>query len=387
VSAPGGKSYDVVVIGAGCFGAWTAWHLVKAGQRVALLDKYGPASARASSGGESRIIRMSYGPDEIYTRFSHRSLGRWKSFFAEVDRPELFQPTGVLWMAQGDAPSPRASLETLARLGIPHERVDEDELRRRYPQMRVVEGGWGIWEPDSGVLMARRAVQAVVASLVRRGGDYVEAEARPPSGKGRLSELKTASGEVVRAGAFVFACGPWLGKALPELLGGRIFPTRQQVFFFGVPPGDLRFAPPALPTWFDFGQEFYGMPDLESRGFKVADDLHGPAFDPDTGERLVTADAVAKARAFVAERFPGLKDAPIVETRVCQYENTSSGDFVIDRHPGFENAWIVGGGSGHGFKHGPAVGEFTAERVLGGGATEPQFSLSTKETVQKRTVH
>lgn len=379
-------TYDVVVIGAGCFGAWTAWHLRKAGRSVLLLDRYGPANSRASSGGESRIIRMSYGPDEVYTHFSNRSLGQWKAFFAAIGRPELFQGTGVLWMARGEDPSATASLRTLARVGIPHERLEEPELRARYPQIQTVSDGWAIWEPESGVLLAKRAVQAVVADAVRGGVDYAVADVRPPSGKTRLGEINTASGQAVRADDFVFACGPWLGKVVPEALEGRIFPTRQQVIFFGVPAGDSRFASPAMPTWIDFDGNFYGMPDLEARGFKVAEDAHGPAFDPDRGERVVTLEATREARAFLARRFPALKDAPVVETRVCQYENTSNGDFVIDRHPGLENVWIAGGGSGHGFKHGPAVGEYTADRVLKGGGGEPRFSLATKAKVQRRVV-
>ena len=377
----------MAVIGAGVFGAWTAWHLRQAGRTVLLLDKYGPANARASSGGESRIIRMSYGPDEIYTRFSSRSLTQWKGLFARLGRPELFHETGVLWLAKGDLPSGLASLATLARVGIKHERVSEDELRKRYPQIAILEGGWGIFEPESGVLMARRAVQALVADAVKAGVDYATADVLPPAGSGQLAELRTAAGETVSAAAYVFAGGPWLGKLVPRALEGRIFPTRQQVFFFGVPPGDRRFSSPALPTWMDFDQEFYGMPDLENRGFKTASDAHGDPFDPDRGDRLVTAAATERARALVARRFPALKDAPIVETRVCQYENTSNGDFVIDRHPGFDNVWIAGGGSGHGFKHGPAVGEYTAERVLKGDATDPRFVLATKEKTQKRSVH
>ena len=387
MSGTSARTWDVVVVGAGCFGAWTAWQLRAAGRSVLLVDQYGPANARASSGGESRAIRMSYGPDEIYTRFSARSLTIWKALFVEIGRPELFQRTGVLWMAKGETPDAAASLRALAAAGIPHERLGEDELRRRYPQIVVVEGGSAIFEPDSGVLMARRAVQAVVAEAVRRGVDYRVATVEPPAADNRLAALRTADGESLAAAAFVFACGPWLPKVAPRALGGRIFPTRQQVFFFGVPRGDTRFAPPAMPTWIDFGQGFYGMPDLEGRGFKIANDQHGPAFDPDTGERVATPDALAEARAFMEQRFPGMRGAPLVEARVCQYENTSNGDFVIDRHPGFDNVWLCGGGSGHGFKHGPAVGEFTAERVMKGDATHPRFTLTSKQTEQKRSVH
>jgi monomeric sarcosine oxidase len=387
VSQGSRMTWDVIVVGAGVFGAWTARQLRAAGRSVLLVDQYGPANARASSGGESRAIRMSYGPDEIYTRFSQRSLGLWKSLFAELGRPELFQRTGVLWMTRGEDPAATASLRALAAAGIPHERLAEHELRRRYPQIAVVEGGSAIFEPESGVLLARRAVHAVVIDALRRGVEYRVAAIAPPSGEGRLEELRTTTGEAIRAGAFVLACGPWLDRVAPRALAGRIFPTRQQVFFFGVPRGDARFAPPAMPTWIDFGQGFYGMPDLEGRGFKLADDRHGPAFDPDTGERVATADALAEARAFMAERFPGMRGAPLLEARVCQYENTSNGDFVIDRHPGFDNVWLCGGGSGHGFKHGPAVGEFTAARVLKGDATDPRFTLASKQTEQRRSVH
>jgi len=387
VSTAGGSSFDFVVVGAGCFGAWTAWQLRAAGKRVLLVDQYGPANARASSGGESRAIRMSYGPDDLYTRFSWRSLALWKALFAEIGRPELFQKTGVLWMTKGEDPNATASLRALDESKIPHERLDERELARRFPQIAVIPGGWAIFEPESGALLARRAVQAVVADALRKGVEYRAATALPPSGEGRLEALQTAGGEPLRAGAFVLACGPWLGRVAPRALQGRIFPTRQEVFFFGVPKGETRFAPPAMPTWIDFGQGFYGMPDLESRGFKIANDQHGPAFDPDGAERVPAAAGLAEARAFMEQRFPGMRGAPLVEARVCQYENTSNGDFVIDRHPGYENVWVCGGGSGHGFKHGPAVGEFTAERVLKGDATHPRFALASKQDVQHRSVH
>jgi sarcosine oxidase len=216
---------------------------------------------------------------------------------------------------------------------------------------------------------------------------YIQGAVSALTGKGHLDSLLTSSRESIRAEVFVFACGPWLPKVFPDLLGNRINPTRQEVFFFGVPAGDSRFRPPAMPAWIDFGDEVYGLPDLENRGFKIAFDRHGPHIDPDTDQRLVSPEAAAAMRDYLARRFPALKDAPVLETRVCQYENTSSGDFLIDRHPEFENVWLVGGGSGHGFKHGPALGEYVASQILQTGASEPRFSLATKGTVQKRSVH
>jgi sarcosine oxidase len=379
------KTYDVVVIGAGCFGAWTAYHLQQAGRSVLLLDKYGPANNRASSGGETRVIRTGYGADELYTRFAMRSLGIWQSFSRQVEQT-LFHRAGVLWMAREQDPLTLSTLATLQRLGVRHERLSRPDLESRYPQIALGPITWAIFEPDSGALMARRAVQTVVQETVRGGADYALAFVDPPSGKGKLASVHSESGETVSAAAFVFACGPWLPKVLPDVLAGRIFPTRQEVFFFGVPPGDQRFSPSALPVWVDFTEQIYGIPDIESRGVKVAPDSHGPDFDPDRGDRAVTPETTATIREFVGRRFPALKDAPIVETRVCQYENTSNGDFLLDRHPDFDNVWIAGGGSGHGFKHGPAVGEYMARQVIEGGAVEPRFTLATKEKVQKRTV-
>src|SRR6266436_4858571 len=381
----GQKAYDIAVIGAGVFGAWTAWHLARRGKKVALIDAYGPANARASSGGESRIIRMGYGADELYTLWSQNSMVQWKRFFAASQQP-LFVETGVLWLGGNDDSQLRRTATVLRRCNVPFEELDRAALKKKYPQVSFEEVETGILETSSGVLMARRAVAAVVEGAMKLGVEYRSAQILKPSGSGRQESVLTSQSECILAGEFVFACGAWLGKVFPEVLGPRIFPSRQEVFFFGLPAGDTRFAPPALPTWLFQEDEIYGMPDLEGRGLKIAVDRHGERVDPDTQSRLASAEGAAEARRFVEQRFPALCGAPIVEARVCQYENTWNGDFLIDQHPEMDNVWLVGGGSGHGFKHGPAVGEYVAGRILGGGAVEERFSLASKEMVQRRTV-
>jgi monomeric sarcosine oxidase len=387
---------SVIVVGAGCFGAWTAYHLARSGHDVTLLDAYGPGNSRASSGGETRIIRMSYGTQEIYTRWSWRSLEIWKALFERTD-PLLFRETGVLWMARDQDPLATSTLATLERVGVPHERLSRAQLASRWPQIDfgpacpepVERVTWAIHEPGSGVLMARRAVEAVVREAAREGVRYVEAAVNGVQtfvGRERLEAVTTRSGERIGGAAFVFACGPWLPTLFPDLLGDRIFSTRQEVLYFGPPAGDSRFAPPATPAWIDFGEEMYGIPDIEARGFKIALDRHGAPFDPDTGDR-VAGETIAAVRAYMARRFPALHDAPLVAAEVCQYENTCNGDFLIDRHPGFDNVWLVGGGSGHGFKHGPVVGEYVARLVADGGEVDERFRLATKEKVQQRTVY
>ncbi len=380
------KTYDVAVIGAGVFGAWTALCLRRAGKRVALVDAYGPGNARASSGGESRLIRMAYGADELYTRWSMRSLSAWKEFFARTGKP-LFHQTGILWIANAKDPQAEASRATLKRVGVRHEILNRGELEARFPQIGFGEASWGIFEPESGVLLARRAVAAVVEAAIAEGVEYFQEFVSAPAGEGRIASVRTSGGREIHAAEFIFACGPWLGKVFPDLLRERIFVTRQEVYFFGVPAGDRRFAPPAMPGWLFQADLTYGVPDLESRGFKIALDSHGPAFDPDTGSRVPTAEGISAMRAYLAERFPALASAPLVEARVCQYENTSNGDFLMDRHPQHENVWLVGGGSGHGFKHGPAMGEYVSGRLIGTVAAEERFSLASKDTVQRRTVY
>ena len=380
------NTYDVAVVGAGVFGAWTAYQLQRSGPRVVLIDAYGAGNSRSSSGDESRIMRMGYGADEIYTRSAQRSLRLWHELFARVDQ-RLFHQTGVLWLAHENDPYPVQTAETLQKIGITLEKLTTAEVSQRYPQIGLDRVSWAMLEPDSGVLFARRAVQAVTFVAIRTGVEYLQEAVEPPAGSGSLKEIKTASGRRISAANYVFACGPWLPKVFPDLLSDRIHPTRQEVFYFGTPAGDRSFAAPTLPTWIDFKDEAYGLPDTEGRGIKIAIDRHGPPFDPDRGNRVVTSEGLDEVRRYLARRLPKLKDAPVTETRVCQYENTSNGDFLIDLHPEFDNVWLVGGGSGHGFKHGPVVGEYVTARIEGSKeGIEPRFSLATKASEHERAV-
>jgi sarcosine oxidase len=402
------KTFDVAVVGAGVFGAWTAYQLSRAGAEVVLIDAYGPGNNRASSGGESRMIRMGYGPDRIYTEMAQRSLALWQELFDQIGpppvSPRLFQPTGILWLARENDHYCEATLQTLEQCQVSYERLDRAEIKRRYPQLELGSVTWAILEPNSGVLMARRAVQAVVTQARALGAIYLQEAILPKSSSsktgyqeevnhqpatGNCQSLHILSGGEIFAKQFVFACGPWLPKLFPELLGQLIQVTRQEVFFFGVPAGDSsnRFGPEQMPAWIDFSDLVYGIPNLDNRGFKIAIDAHGPEFDPDTGDRIVANESVTAARTYLASRMPLLANAPVTETRVCQYENTSNGDFLIDRHPAFENVWLVGGGSGHGFKHGPAVGEHVAALLSGEVKIETRFALATKEKVQQRKVY
>ena len=384
----GSKSH-VAVIGAGVFGAWTAHHLLGAGHKVTLIDAHGPAHSRASSGGESRMTRAAYGKDAVYTRMARDSLPQWQAL-SQVSGLPIFHAAGVLFFFPTEEEYVRDSVAAHKTLGLPTEVLNRAEMTRRFPMIDFDGVQVGLYEPGFGVLMARRSVQTLVDRFVRSGGEYRhEAAHTPQQASGRLRSLRLGGGGTIEADAFVFALGPWLRNLFPDVVGRRILPTRQEEFYFAAPAGDRRFRPGAMPGWADFngGDIFYGFPDLESRGLKFAHDQHGVEVDPDTQSRRPTEAALAEIIAFRDRRFPLLRGAPLTESRVCQYENSSSGDFLIDFHPRLSNVLLVGGGSGHGFKHGPEVGRYAAARLSGAIEAEPRFSLATKAETHKREVH
>ena len=382
----------IAVIGAGAFGGWTALYLQRGGARVTLVDAWGPGNSRSSSGGETRVIRGAYGPDQPYTKLSARAMALWKEHEAQWKR-KFFFPIGVLWMVEGSGEFEpgefeRRSLPLLKDAGIPFEQLSASEMGRRWPQISFDKIAWGIYEAESGYLLARASAQAVVDQLIAAGGEYRQAavvthdlESHDLQSKdwlegGTWKALTLSDGSRLTADRYVFACGPWLGKLFPRTVGPHFVATRQDVFFFGTPAGDQRYNEGTIPVWADHGDHFmYGIPGNQGRGFKMADDTRGPEFDPTSGERLVSEDRLAEARRYLAYRFPGMRGAPLVETRVCQYEDTTDHNFIVDRHPAKENLWIVGGGSGHGFKHGPALGEMVARLVLKDETPEALYRL------------
>lgn len=375
----------VAVIGAGAFGGWTALWLARRGVRVTLVDAWGAGNSRASSGGDTRVIRGMYGPDRVYTEWVVRSFELWR----DADRrwgQHLYHPTGALWVFRGDDGYARASMPTLAEFGLPAEKIEPAEAARRFPGVSFGGVRHVYFEQEAGYLSARRACQAVARAVVAEGAELVTAAARPgpieqsAAGGARMASVRLSDGTDLQADAFVFACGPWLGELFPEAIGRRVLPTRQDVFYFGVPPGEARFGDDRFPVWVDFGERiFYGIPGNENRGFKVADDSHGEPVDPTRLERTPDPRNLERARAVLAERFPALAGAPLVETRTCQYESTPDGHYVVDRHPEAANAWFLGGGSGHGFKLAPALGERMAEWVLGREEPLARFALARLE--------
>lgn len=366
-------SPDVVVVGAGAFGGWTALYLARMGHRVTLIDAYGPGNARATSGGLTRLIRHAgNGAREIYTKWAIEAYQRWQEW-QERWGERLLLPTGRLTLAPELNEDLQASKKSLDKYNIDSEIIGHDELRRRYPQMNPDGVGVALFEPGAGTLFARRACLAVGRAFQNAGGTFRLAHAKPGRREGsKLVSLDLTGGETVSAQAFVFACGPWLKKMFPRLLGRKLSTPRRNVFFWGPAPGDQRFSYPNLPNFSDSANRIYGMTSVEHLGFKVCP-IGGPAdLDAETEDRFTSEFYAKKARDYLALRFPALRDQPIIHSRACQLEDTPDAHFIIDKHPEFDNVWLAGGGSGHGFKHGPVVGEYVAKRVTGQ-ATEAEL--------------
>jgi glycine/D-amino acid oxidase-like deaminating enzyme len=357
---------SAVVVGAGVFGASLAHRLAGEGWRVTLVDRLEPGHVRASSGGESRLIRLGHATERWYQRSAARSLDLWDEIGRDAGTQVLVR-SGVMWFARhGDEMVARCEA-ALADDGIPTERLEPLEAALRFPDLATDDLAYVLHEPASGVLRAREAVRALVALATSRGAVLEIADARPAG-----AAVALADGRRLEADVVVWACGPWMGRLFPGV--ADVTSTRQEVLFFGAHAG---WRTPSVPAWIE-NWECYGLGDLDGRGFKVGVDRLGDPFDPDTGRREVAADAEPLARACLARRFPSLADAPLIGERVCQYEMTPDAHFLAAEHPGEPGVWLLGGGSGHGFKHGPALAEHVAAVLDGTAGPEPLFAAGPR---------
>lgn len=357
-----GRKSSMTVIGAGAFGGWTALYLQRQGVKVTLIDTWGPGNSRSSSGDETRVIRSTYGDNQFYFDLNVRALALWKENEKRFGQ-KLFYNTGVLWLCHEEkTPLVDDSIPFAESHGMPYRFISKSDLTADYPAINTADLHHAYLDPCGGYLKARESCQAVQKAFVHEGGIYHQAQAMPGSISGnRMKNLLLSNGDTVATDAYLFACGSWLGKIFPEILRTRITCTRQEVYYFGVPENDA-IAYENIPVWVDVdGKDFYyGIPGNAHRGFKLGVDIRGDAFDPTTGDRTLNAEVLKHARQFIAHRFPGLSDAPLIENRVCPYENSPDGNFIFEQHPEAENVLFLGGGSGHGFKHGPALGELVA---------------------------
>ncbi len=362
---------DIAVIGAGAFGAWTALNLQRAGARVMLIDQYGPANSRATSGGETRGVRTGYGDrghGPLWTRWAKRAIEKWREWDEqgkELLLPRVFFNTSDLILRDEWTEFMEDTRNNWDVAGVRYEVLDADEVRQRWPVIDLTDITVALWEEDAGVVRARRAIESVAQVFEQAGGEIkIARAAMGPGGGGRLDALTLQPGESVSAGTYVLALGPWFPKALPELMGNRLRIPMGNVLYLRTPPGDNRYSYPNLPSYNFPGVTGWPALGPDNRGFRVRRGGRAPD-DPDTSRRWLREEEYESPRAFVRERFPGLADAPVSETRSCHYEISRTANFFFDHHPEYDNVWLAGGGSAEGFKFGPVIGEYLAGRILG----------------------
>jgi sarcosine oxidase len=350
-------SRRAAVAGAGIFGASLAHRLARDGWEVTLYERHEPGHIGAASGGESRLIRFAHGADAWYTRSAWRARELWRELEAETGR-ELLVECGIVWFGRAENGWEAESEAVLRAEGIPVERLDPEEGRRFFPSFDPGDLEFVLWEPQAGVLRAAEATRATAEAAQRAGVRLVPEAAEP--GK--------VDGDVV-----VWACGAWLATLFPEIVPLRV--TRQDLFFL---QADESWSTPPVPAWVDYDRAVYGLGSLDGIGVKVAPDQEGPPFDPESTERTPSDANAEAARRYAAERFPALGDASVVLAKVCPYSLTPDTNFVLAPHPELEDNWILGGGSGHGFKHGPALAEYAARVISGSEPPEERFGLGPR---------
>ena len=357
-AAGSGDHPHAVVVGAGVMGASTAWALARRDWRVTLVDTHEPGHVRASSGDESRLIRCGHGPDRHYTRWADRAWDGWRALEAETGQ-DLLVHSGLCWFARRPDGWEAATAATFDDLGIGYDKLAPDEATGLFPSLYTGDLAFVLRERRAGVLRARRAVRALADATVARGGALVRGQGRPVEG-GAVVEV---DGRRLTGDAVVWALGPWLPKVFGDVTAPlELQVTKQDVTYFGAPPA---WATPPVPGWGDYDGAAYGLGDLAGHGVKCATDHEGAPFDPDTGERMVSPDSLERSRSYLAHRFPALANAPLVAGHTCQYTLTPDTEFLIAPHPDTHRTWLVGGGSGHGFKHGPVLGDHVADLVTG----------------------
>jgi glycine/D-amino acid oxidase-like deaminating enzyme len=352
---------SAVVVGAGVFGAALADRLVADGWEVTLVDRWEPGDERSESGGETRLLRYSHGTDALYAELAWRARAHWR----ELD---VLEERGVVWLVRREGGWESDGETMLREQGIPVERVDPAGL---FPSLATEDLAYGLLEPAAGVLRAGDGVRALVERARSGGLQVVRGEARPERDRVVVGGERAPGGGPGAAGErhleadhVIWACGGWLAALFPDAVQLRV--TRQQVALFDAPPEWS-----SAPGWIDFDSSFYGHGLIEPYGMKVASDREGEPVEP--GVR--TRGDLAAAADYLGARFPRLAGARVRSAPACHYSLTADGNFLFGRHAG---VWLLGGGSGHGYKHGPAVAEHAVEVLAGRAPPEPRFALGER---------
>ncbi|NWS85547.1 SOX oxidase, partial [Toxostoma redivivum] len=371
---PQKSTYDVIVIGAGIQGSFTAYHLAQRHKDTLLLEQFLLPHSRGSSHGQSRIIRSAY-PQEYYSRMMPESFCLWQQLEAETGTT-LYRQTGLVLLGPRGEPE----LEACRRsLGV-DEILDAAALAQRYPGFRLQAGQVAMLDSTAGVLFADRALRTVQEVFRRHGGTLRDGEKVLRIEPGATVTVTTTAG-VYKAPRLIITAGAWTG-AFVEQLGLRLplQPLRIDVCYWREKqPGSTRLGS-VSPCFLTLGLSqvphgIYGLPSIEYPGLMKVCHHHGSPIDPEKRDQAPSSAPrpdIGILSSFISSYLPGLETQPAV-METCLYTNTPDEDFILDRHPKFSNIIIGAGFSGHGFKLAPVVGKLLCELSLG---EEPSYNMA-----------
>ena len=369
----------IFVVGGGIAGVMTALHLQRRGASVTLIDRWEPGHARAASTDYNRVIRAISGRDAFYTRWAREARARWLELMAETGQKLMYECGALILATEGHCDWEDATSDTFDRVGVPYYRFTPEEVRARFPQFKVDEIKYALFEPEAGLLMAHRCVLTAL-DLFRQAGGVVK--------RGTVTtdhdERPMLDGRVLEADVIVMATGAWMAEMFPRTIKPISAIMGINVLYTSTPDGSDAFDMENMPCWIDHGQGSFGIPSSEGSGVKAAVVIPHTPIDINNDERLIEKASLSKTRSYIRHRLPGLVGQRVVDSKFNQVILTPDTHFIVDWHPEHENLLFAGGCSGHLFKHGPVFGDFVAGVAMKDYGTADRFTLANRRKLSPK---
>jgi glycine/D-amino acid oxidase-like deaminating enzyme len=369
---------NIIVVGGGIAGTMTALDLQKRGNQVTLIDRWEPGHARAASSDYNRVIRAISGNDEFYTRWARESRLRWLEMQAETGQKLMYECGALILATEGHSDWEDASAATFDKVGVPYYKFDKADISARFPQFKVPEIAYALYEPEAGMLMAHRCVITGIDLFKKSGGTVKRGHVTTD-----ISEKPLLDGKPLEADVIIIATGAWMSEMFPKTIKPISTIIGLPVFYTSTPNGSDAFDKEKMPCWIDHGQNSFGIPSSEGSGIKAMIAIP-EKIDLDNDERLIRREALARTQSYIKHRFPLLEGEKVVDSKFNQIILTPDTHFVVDWHPEHENVLFAGGCSGHLFKHGPIFGEFVSGVAMRDYGTANRFKVAGRKKLSPK---
>ena len=369
---------NIIVVGGGIAGTMTALTLQRKGEKVLLIDRWEPGNARAASTDYNRVIRAISGSDEFYTRWARESRQRWLELQAETGQNLMYECGALILATSGHCEWEDATSNTFDKVGVPYYKFNTEDIPKHFPQFRVPDIEYALFEPEAGMLMAHRCVLTGIDLFKKAGGKVKRGHITTDA-----AERPLLDGKPLEADLVIIATGAWMGEMFPITLKPIINVVALSVLYTSTPDGSDDFDKDKMPCWIDHGQGSFGIPSSEGSGVKPVIAIPD-SIDLDYDERLVKRGALHRTRSYIRHRLPKLVGEKVVDSKYNAVSLTPDTHFIVDWHPEHENVLFAGGCSGHLFKHGPIFGEFVAGVALREYGTANRFKITGRKKLSPK---